>query len=153
MAAYVARRIVLIALVLLAVSMLVFAITTLLPANVAYLILGPFAPPEQVRALELKLGLTDPVWQQYLRWASRFLSGDLGEFDADEPADRPDADGGARPLAGADLGVVRADRRDRHRARRGRGAAPRPRARPRRSRSRPISASRCRNSSGRSSSS
>ena len=79
MAAYVARRIVLIALVLLAVSMLIFAITTMLPANVAYLILGPFAPPEQVRALELKLGLTDPVWQQYLRWASRFLSGDLGE--------------------------------------------------------------------------
>ena len=64
MAAYIARRIVLIALVLVAVSMLVFAITTLLPANVAYLILGPFAPPEQVRALELKLGLTDPVWQQ-----------------------------------------------------------------------------------------
>jgi peptide/nickel transport system permease protein len=79
MAAYIARRIVLIALVLVAVSMLVFAITTLLPANVAYLILGPFAPPEQVRALELKLGLTDPVWQQYLRWAGRFLAGDLGE--------------------------------------------------------------------------
>lgn len=79
MAAYIARRIVLIALVLVAVSMLVFAITTLLPANVAYLILGPFAPPEQVHALELKLGLTDPVWQQYLRWAARFLSGDLGE--------------------------------------------------------------------------
>jgi peptide/nickel transport system permease protein len=79
MAAYIARRIVLIALVLVAVSMMVFAITTLLPANVAYLILGPFAPPEQVRALELKLGLTDPVWQQYLRWAGRFLAGDLGE--------------------------------------------------------------------------
>ena len=79
MAAYIAKRIVFIALVLVAVSMLVFAITTLLPANVAYLILGPFAPPEQVRALELKLGLTDPVWQQYLRWAGRFLSGDLGE--------------------------------------------------------------------------
>ena len=79
MAAYIAMRIVFIALVLVAVSMLVFAITTLLPANVAYLILGPFAPPEQVRALELKLGLTDPVWQQYLRWAGHFLSGDLGE--------------------------------------------------------------------------
>ena len=79
MAAYIAKRIVFIALVLVAVSMLVFAITTLLPANVAYLILGPFAPPEQVRALELKLGLTDPVWQQYLRWAGGFLSGDLGE--------------------------------------------------------------------------
>jgi peptide/nickel transport system permease protein len=65
--------------VLVAVSMLVFGITMLLPGNVAYLILGPFAPPEQVRALELKLHLTDPVWQQYLRWAGAFLSGDLGE--------------------------------------------------------------------------
>ena len=79
MAAYIAKRVVFIALVLVAVSMLVFAITTLLPANVAYLILGPFAAPEQVRALELKLGLTDPVWQQYLRWAGAFLRGDLGE--------------------------------------------------------------------------
>ena len=79
MAAYIARRLVFIVLVLVAVSILVFAITTLLPANVAYLILGPFASPEQVHALELKLGLTDPVWQQYLRWAGAFLSGDLGE--------------------------------------------------------------------------
>lgn len=79
MTVYVARRLAFVVLVLVAVSVLVFAITTQLPANVAYLILGPFAPPEQVRALELKLGLTDPVWRQYLRWAGGFLSGDLGE--------------------------------------------------------------------------
>lgn len=79
MAAYIVRRVILIALVLVAVSMLVFAITTLLPANVAYLILGPFAQPEQVHALEHKLGLNDPVWLQYLRWAGAFLKGDLGE--------------------------------------------------------------------------
>jgi len=79
MAAYVVRRVILIALVLVAVSILVFAITTLLPANVAYLILGPFAQPEQVHALEHKLGLNDPVWLQYLRWAGAFLKGDLGE--------------------------------------------------------------------------
>ncbi|KRE06717.1 ABC transporter [Bosea sp. Root381] len=79
MTAYVVRRLLFVVLVLVAVSMLVFGITALLPANVAYLILGPFAPPEQVRALELKLGLTDPIWQQYLRWASGFLTGDLGE--------------------------------------------------------------------------
>ncbi len=79
MAAYVARRLVFIVLVLVAVSILIFGITTQLPANVAYLILGPFASPDQVHALELKLGLTDPVWQQYLRWAGGFLSGELGE--------------------------------------------------------------------------
>lgn len=79
MTGYIARRLLFVVLVLAAVSMLVFGITALLPANVAFLILGPFAPPEQVRALELKLGLTDPIWQQYVRWAGGFLSGKLGE--------------------------------------------------------------------------
>lgn len=79
MAAYITRRLAFVVLVLVAVSMLVFGVTTLLPANVAYLILGSFATPEQVHALELKLGLTDPVWQQYLRWAGGFLTGNLGE--------------------------------------------------------------------------
>lgn len=79
MAVYFARRLLFVVIVLVAVSMLVFGITSVLPANVAYLILGPFAPPEQVHALEIKLGLTDPIWQQYLRWAAGFLSGDLGE--------------------------------------------------------------------------
>jgi peptide/nickel transport system permease protein len=79
MIGYVAQRLVFVVLVLIAVSMLVFGITALLPANVAYLILGPFAQPEQVHALEVKLGLTDPVWQQYLRWAGGFLTGNLGE--------------------------------------------------------------------------
>lgn len=79
MTGYILRRLVLILLVLVAVSALVFTITSLLPANVAYLILGPFAQPEQVKALELKLGLNDPIWQQYLRWTSGFLSGNLGD--------------------------------------------------------------------------
>ena len=79
MAGYVLRRLLFVVLVLVAVSMLVFGITALLPANVAYLILGPFAPPDQVRALELKLGLADPIWMQYGRWASGILRGDLGE--------------------------------------------------------------------------
>ncbi len=79
MAAYIARRLLFVVLVLVAVSMLVFGATALLPANVAYLILGQFASPEQVKALELKLGLTDPVYVQYWRWASGILRGDLGE--------------------------------------------------------------------------
>jgi peptide/nickel transport system permease protein len=79
MGSYIFRRLLAVLGVLLAVSVLVFAISSLLPANVAYLILGPFAPPEQVRVLELRLGLTDPIWQQYWRWVSGFLSGDLGQ--------------------------------------------------------------------------
>ena len=49
MTGYVIRRLVLVGVVLVAVSMLVFAITAILPGSVAHLILGPFAPPEQVQ--------------------------------------------------------------------------------------------------------
>ena len=75
---YVIQRLALVVVVLVAVSMLVFAITAILPGSVAHLILGPFAAPEQVKALELKLGLADPLWLQYWRWASRLLVGDFG---------------------------------------------------------------------------
>ena len=78
MTGYVIRRLALVGVVLVAVSMLVFAITSILPGNVAHLILGPFAPPEQVKALELKLGLNDPVWLQYWRWIARIAAGDFG---------------------------------------------------------------------------
>lgn len=79
MTVYIIRRLLLVLLVLVAVSMLVFGITAILPANVAYLILGQFAPMEQVAALERKLGLNDPVWWQYLRWVGGILRGDLGD--------------------------------------------------------------------------
>lgn len=79
MTAYILRRLLSVALVLIAVSILVFGVTSILPANVAYLILGQFADPAQVKILEAKLGLTDPIWQQYLRWASAMLQGNLGE--------------------------------------------------------------------------
>jgi len=78
MAAYVMRRLALVVVVLAALSVLVFAITAILPGSVAHLILGPFAAPEQVKAIELKLGLNDPLWRQYWRWVSRFLAGDFG---------------------------------------------------------------------------
>src|SRR6516164_9264233 len=78
MAGYLIRRLVLVGVVLTAVSMLVFAITAILPGSVAHLILGPFAEPEQVKAVEIKLGLTDPVWLRYWRWVSHFVVGDFG---------------------------------------------------------------------------
>src|SRR5215468_1269561 len=76
---YVIQRLALVVVVLVAVSMLVFAVTAILPGSVAHLILGPFAAPEQVKALELKLGLNDPLLVQYWRWASRFVTGDFGQ--------------------------------------------------------------------------
>ena len=64
---------------MLGVSVLVFAIVHILPGNVAYAILGEYATPGAVAALEAKLGLNDPLALQYWRWLSGLLHGDFGE--------------------------------------------------------------------------
>lgn len=79
MAGFVARRLLGVVGVLLAMSMLIFGIVHLLPGNVAYAILGEYATPASVRALELKLGLNDPLPVQYGRWFIAMLHGDLGD--------------------------------------------------------------------------
>jgi peptide/nickel transport system permease protein len=56
------------ALTLLIVSMVVFAITAVLPGDAAQQSLGQFATPEQVAALRLKLGLDQPGVLRYLHW-------------------------------------------------------------------------------------
>jgi peptide/nickel transport system permease protein len=57
---------------------IVFLVTHLLPGNVAVMILGQYQNVEQLRALEAKLGLNDPLWVQYWRWLRGILHGDLG---------------------------------------------------------------------------
>ena len=75
---YVLKRIIYICCILVVMSILVFAITQILPGNVARMILGQFATEESIRAIEEKLRLNDPLVVQYWRWASSLLSGDLG---------------------------------------------------------------------------
>jgi peptide/nickel transport system permease protein len=77
MLAYILRRVVYILFTLALISVIVFAITQILPGNVAKMILDQYATPDSLRALEAKLGLDDPYHVQYWRWASRFLRGDL----------------------------------------------------------------------------
>ena len=59
-------------------SVLIFASLRVLPGDVALLIGGTQATPEQVDALREKLGLTLPLWQQYGDWIGGVLRGDLG---------------------------------------------------------------------------
>ncbi len=63
---------------LLIVSMVVFAITAVLPGDAAQQALGQFATPEQVAALRLKLGLDQPGVVRYLHWLMSLLTGDMG---------------------------------------------------------------------------
>lgn len=77
-AAYLARRLAAVMVVLLIVSLTVFAITLILPGNAAVMILGEFATPTQLRELELELGLDRPWHLQYLTWIGSILSGNWG---------------------------------------------------------------------------
>ncbi|WP_448693655.1 ABC transporter permease [Pseudomonas rhizophila] len=63
---------------LLIVSMVVFAITAVLPGDAAQQALGQFATPEQVAALRVKMGLDQPGVLRYLHWLTSLLSGDMG---------------------------------------------------------------------------
>ncbi len=76
---YVVKRIVYIGIILAVMSVLVFAITQILPGNVARMIAGQFATPDVVAAIEAKLGLHEPFYVQYWRWAAALLQGHLGD--------------------------------------------------------------------------
>jgi peptide/nickel transport system permease protein len=76
--AYLLRRLGAIVVVLVIVSLTVFGITMVLPGNAAVMILGEWATPEQLAALEERLGLDRPVWAQYFDWVGGILAGDWG---------------------------------------------------------------------------
>ncbi|HEY9294650.1 MAG TPA: ABC transporter permease [Microlunatus sp.] len=59
-------------------SIVVFAMLSLLPGNVAQTMLGVQATPEKVAQLEEQLGLDQPAPIRYLEWIGGLLHGDLG---------------------------------------------------------------------------
>jgi peptide/nickel transport system permease protein len=78
MTLYFVQRLAAVAGVITLMSVLVFLATHALPATIAEVMLGQYATPETVAALETKLGLTRPLLTQYWEWASGVLQGDLG---------------------------------------------------------------------------
>lgn len=79
MIAYTLQRLFYVVVVVWIMSVLIFAITQVLPGNVAYAILGQFATDRQIAELEILLGLRDPWYVQYWRWFSGLLHGDFGQ--------------------------------------------------------------------------
>ena len=65
-------------LTLLVVSILIFVGTSVLPGDVANIILGQMATPESLAALRAKLGVDQPAHLRYFLWLGNFLTGDLG---------------------------------------------------------------------------
>src|SRR5215203_329449 len=78
MAFFVARRLLYLVPVLIAVSLLTFSSASLLPGDLAYTILSDQATPENVAALRADMGLDQPIWWRYLSWLGNVLQGDFG---------------------------------------------------------------------------
>jgi peptide/nickel transport system permease protein len=79
MIALLPRRIAGLALTLLVVSLLIFAVMDLLPGDPASIMLGTSAAPETLAALRHELGLDQPLLLRYLGWLAGVFRGDLGQ--------------------------------------------------------------------------
>ena len=75
---YLAKRLLYLLVTAVLVSLIVFSITQLLPADAAVMILGEYATDEALQALQTQLGLNDPAPVQYWRWFSGVVQGDFG---------------------------------------------------------------------------
>ena len=75
---YILKRLISAVPVLLGISVIVFAIMALIPGDPATAILGSYATPENVAALNEDLGLDKPLVQQYFIWLGNMLQGDFG---------------------------------------------------------------------------
>ena len=75
---YILVRLFLAPLMLLTIATVVFLLLRATPGDPADAILGTRAPEAAKAALRTQLGLTDPLWQQYLDYLKSLLSLDLG---------------------------------------------------------------------------
>ena len=72
------RRIAVGCLTLIVVSILIFIGTSILPGDVANIILGQMSTPESLAILRAKLGLDQPAHVRYFIWLGDLLTGNLG---------------------------------------------------------------------------
>ena len=78
MARFIAKRVALGLVTLWLLSVIVFFMANVLPGNVARRVLGPFASPTAVAALNHQLGTDRPLVTQYVDQMKGYLSGDMG---------------------------------------------------------------------------
>lgn len=75
---FIARRLALFVVALLAVSVVVFVALRVLPGDVASVMAGLNSPAERVEQLRTQLGLDRPLVTQYFDWLTALLHGDFG---------------------------------------------------------------------------
>ena len=77
-ARYTARRLLLLPVQLLLVSLIVFFLVRQMPGEPTFLYTGPFATLERVAEVRRQLGLDQPIHIQYARYLQRVVRGDFG---------------------------------------------------------------------------
>ncbi|HLM12076.1 MAG TPA: ABC transporter permease [Reyranella sp.] len=93
MYSYIARRLAFGALTVIGVSIMVFVVMRILPGDPLVAIFGPEGmtklTEEQRASYMSELGLSDPLWVQYLRWVKDILRGNFGQsfFRSESVAD------------------------------------------------------------------
>ncbi|HKC99178.1 MAG TPA: ABC transporter permease [Methylomirabilota bacterium] len=75
---YVVRRLLLLVPVLLGVSIIIFMVLHLSPGDPAEIMLGSQATQADLERLRAELGLTQPLYIQYVHWLGLVVRGDLG---------------------------------------------------------------------------
>jgi peptide/nickel transport system permease protein len=78
MLAFIVQRLLSTVLVMALVGVFIFLLLHMSPGDPAAIIAGDNATPQQIAAIRAKLGLDDPLWVQFTRWAGAVLQGDLG---------------------------------------------------------------------------
>ncbi|MGQ9645346.1 MAG: ABC transporter permease [Thermodesulfobacteriota bacterium] len=78
MRTYLLKRIFILMVTLLVVSMVIFAVLMVIPGDPAQIVLGIHATPETLQLLRHKMGLDRPIVIQYLAYIKNALTGDLG---------------------------------------------------------------------------
>ncbi len=61
------------------ISVIVFAVTEILPGDTANFILANYATPESLAALRVQLGLDQPLYTRYWAWIGGIFQGDWGD--------------------------------------------------------------------------
>ncbi len=78
MGIYILKRLLLAIPTLLLASLIIFMLIHMAPGGPVRVMLGPMQDPALVEKLRHQLGLDLPLYQQYLRWISKAVEGDLG---------------------------------------------------------------------------
>jgi peptide/nickel transport system permease protein len=75
---YTLKRLISLIPVLFGITFIVFFLIRLIPGDPATTLLGSHATPDSVRELRSQLGLSAPLWSQYLTFLGHLLKGNLG---------------------------------------------------------------------------